>query len=100
MRQTFDEADFQRKLDQLETSNISASEETSLIWEGWTNSTGSRPLDAKKDILLAKQKALREARKKMIEAIRKENEKFSVLGLLPSGVDVIVDPREKLMKLP
>lgn len=93
MGQVFDEADYRRKLDALNSSNIGIGDEAGLIAEGWAKGSGSGPLDAKKDILLAKQRALREARKKMIRAIRAEEDKMRQNNLLPVEVEQIVTGR-------
>jgi len=90
MGQVFDEADYRRKLDALDSSNIGIGEEAGLIAEGWVKGTGSGPLDARKAVLAAKQNALREARKKMIKAIRAEEDKMRENNLLPVEVEQIV----------
>ncbi|WP_456622147.1 MULTISPECIES: hypothetical protein [unclassified Bradyrhizobium] len=86
MGQVFDEADYRRRLDALDSSNISVGEEAGLIAKGG----GSGPLDARKTILFAKQQALRAARKKMIKAIRAEQDRMRQNNLLPTEVEQIV----------
>lgn len=90
MGQVFDEADYQRRLAALRNSNISVREEAGLIWRGWVTGTGSAPLDARKDILDAKRRALEEAREKMIDAIEAADRDRRINGFLPSEVEQIV----------
>lgn len=90
MGQVFDEADYRRKLDALDSSNIAIGDEASDIAEGWLKGTGSGPLDARKQILEAKQLALRQARKEMIHAIRAAERDQSLNGGLPTEVEQIV----------
>lgn len=90
MGQVFDEADYRRRLDALDSSNMSVGEEFGLIAEGWAKGSGSGPLDARKAILAAKQDALRRARKKMIRAIRAEEDKARQNNILPTEVEQIV----------
>lgn len=51
---------------------------------------GTGPLNARKNILLAKQEALRQARKEMIKAIRAADEAQRAQSLLPVEVEQIV----------
>jgi len=93
MGQVFDEADYRRRLEALESSQISAGEEFGLMQEGWVSGSGSGPLDARKRILFAKQQALRAARKKMIQAIRAEEDRMRRNNMLPTEVEQIVTGR-------
>lgn len=100
MGQIFDEADYRRRLDALDTSNISLGAEVSDIGAGWSgllnplvhdpSKIGSGPLNARKDILQAKQDALRHARKEMINAIIKAEQDQAFNGGLPTEVEQIV----------
>lgn len=100
MGQIFDEADYRRRLDALDSSNITMGQEASDIWAGWkglmnplvfdSSKIGSGPLDARKSILAAKQDALRRTRKKMIQAIRAEEDKALQNNVLPTEVEQIV----------
>jgi hypothetical protein len=97
MGQVFDEADYRRKLDALDSSNIGIGEEAGLIAEGWAKGSGSGPLDAKKNVLAAKQRGLRDTRKKMIKAIRAEEEKMRQNDLLPVEVEQIVTGQSDML---
>ncbi|MCK1669435.1 hypothetical protein [Bradyrhizobium sp. 153] len=90
MGQVFDQADYRRRLDALDSSNISIGDEVSDIAEGWATGTGSGPLDARKSILLAKQEALRHARKELIRAIRAADDAQRANNVLPVEVEQIV----------
>lgn len=100
MGQVFDEADYKRKLEALNTSNISVGDELSDIGAGWSglanpfqirsDAIGTGPLNARKDILLAKKEALRQARKEMIKAIQQAERDASFNSVLPTEVEQIV----------
>lgn len=110
MGQVFDEADYRRKLEALDTSNISIGQEVGDIGSGWTGlvnpsvfgsgKIGDGPLNARKDILLAKQRALRQARKAMIKAIREADDAQRAKGILPVEVEEIVTGKsDELIKV-
>ncbi|MBR0931637.1 hypothetical protein JQ561_33930 [Bradyrhizobium diazoefficiens] len=97
MGQVFDEADYRRRLEALETSNIAVGEEAGLLGYDLLSGNmqekggnGQGALNARKDILLAKQRALRDARKKMVRAIRAAEDKARQNDLLPTEVEQIV----------
>lgn len=97
MGRVFDEAEYRRRLAALETSNMSVGDEVAAIGEGWVRGSGSGPLDARKSVLAAKQRGLREARKKMIRAIRAEEDRMRQNNLLPTEVEEIVTGRSDTM---
>lgn len=110
MGQVFDEKDYQQRLAALDTSNISLGDEVSDIGAGWSgllnpsvvgsSRIGSGPLNARKDILLAKQEALRQARKAMIHAIIKAEQDQALNGVLPTEVEQIVTGKsDELIKV-
>ncbi|EJN15692.1 hypothetical protein PMI42_00709 [Bradyrhizobium sp. YR681] len=94
MGQVFDEEDYRRRLEALETSDITVGQEAGLISEGvatyGSGSGAARALNARKDILLAKQEALRQARKEMIRAIIRAEQDQAFNGVLPAEVEQIV----------
>lgn len=94
MAQVFDEKDYQRRLEALDSSDVSIGQETSLIAQGiaqyGSGSGAARVLNARKDILQAKQEALRHARKEMIHAIIKAEQDQAFNGVLPTEVEQIV----------
>jgi hypothetical protein len=65
--------DYRRRLD--EAGEISTADEASLLLKGALTGTGFAPLNARQDIQLAKQDALRRARKEMLRAIREEDDR-------------------------
>ncbi|BAL77033.1 hypothetical protein [Bradyrhizobium cosmicum] len=100
MAQVIDEADYRRRLDALDSSNISLGDEVSDIGAGWSglldpsqfgsDNIGTGPLNARKNILQAKQEALRHARKELIKAIRAADDAQRAASLLPIEVEQIV----------
>jgi hypothetical protein len=100
MGQVIDEADYRRRLEALDTSDISIGAEVSDIGAGWSglvnplvtdpSKIGSGPLNARKDVLDAKQIALRQARKEMINAIIRAEQDQAFNGVLPTEVEQIV----------
>lgn len=106
MGRVFSEDDYQRRLDELDASNVSVGQEVGLIWEGamdyGAGSGAARVLNAKKDIMRAKQEALRQARKAMINAIRAAEREQSFNSILPTEVEEIAtgSPGEQLIKVP
>jgi hypothetical protein len=92
MGRIFDEEDFRRRLEQAE--DIPVKDEVRLIFDG------ADALAARKAMDDAKTNALRKARKKMIRAIREEDDRRRYNGLVPSEVEEIVTgSHDELVKL-
>jgi hypothetical protein len=102
MVRIFDEDDYRRRLDALAASNnISTSEEAGLLLKGMLTGTGFGPLNARQDIFLAKQRALIEARRALIRAIRAEEDKARQGAVIPLDVqEIVTGNSDTLVKVP
>lgn len=112
MGRVFNEADYQRRLQELDSSEITLGQELSDIGSGWaglmnpaefgSNAIGTGPLNARKDMLAAKKEALRQARKAMISAIRATEREQRFNSVVPTEVEEIATgaPGEQLVKVP
>ena len=100
MVRILDEDDYRRRLDQA--VEISTSEEAGLLLKGALTGTGFAPLNARQNILEAKQNALIRARKEMIRAIRAEDDRVQNGAILPIDVQEIVTggQGDELVKVP
>ena len=83
-----DEDDYRRRLDQA--VEISTSEEAGLLLKGALTGTGFAPLNARQNILEAKQNALIKARREMLHAIRAEDDRVQNGAIIPIDVQEIV----------
>jgi len=88
MVRILDEDDYRRRLDQA--VEISTSEEASLLLKGALTGTGFTPLNARQNILEAKQNASIKARREMLHAIRAEDDRVQNGAFIPIDVQEIV----------
>jgi len=100
MVRILDEDDYRRRLDQA--VEISTSEEAGLLLKGALTGTGFAPLNARQNILEAKQNALIRARREMLRAIRAEDDKARNDAVIPLDVQEIVTggQGDELVKVP
>jgi hypothetical protein len=99
MVRIFDEDDYRRRLD--EAGEISTADEAGLLLKGALTGTGFAPLNARQDIQLAKQDALRRARKEMLRAIRDEDDRVRNDAIIPIDVQKIVTgSSDEIVKVP
>lgn len=94
MGQVFDEADYRRRLEAAQ-NEISTATELRFIANG-----DLRGLNAAKAHQEAKQAALRQARKQMLQAIEAARRDQALNGLVPTEVEEIVTgPSDELVKV-
>jgi hypothetical protein len=99
MVRIFDEDDYRRRLD--EAGEISTADEASLLLKGALTGTGFAPLNARQDIQLAKQDALRRARKEMLRAIRDEDDRVRNDAIIPIDVqEIVTGSSDEIVKVP
>ena len=100
MVRILDEDDYRRRLDQA--VEVSTSEEAGLLLKGALTGTGFTPLNARQNILEAKQNALIKARREMLHAIRAEDDKAQNGAIIPLDVQEIVTggQGDELVKVP
>jgi hypothetical protein len=99
MVRIFDEDDYRRRLD--EAGEISTADEASLLLKGALTGTGFAPLNARQDIQLAKQDALRRARKEMLRAIREEDDRVRNGAIIPIDVqEIVTGSSDEIVKVP
>jgi hypothetical protein len=99
MVRIFDEDDYRRRLD--EAGEISTADEASLLLKGALTGTGFAPLNARQDIQLAKQDALRHARKEMLRAIRDEDDRVRNGAIIPIDVqEIVTGSSDEIVKVP
>jgi hypothetical protein len=99
MVRLFDEDDYRRRLD--EAGEISTADEASLLLKGALTGTGFAPLNARQDIQLAKQDALRRARKEMLRAIRDEDDRVRNDAIIPIDVqEIVTGSSDEIVKVP
>jgi hypothetical protein len=99
MVRIFDEDDYRRRLD--EAGEISTADEASLLLKGALTGTGFAPLNARQDIQLAKQDALRRARKEMLRAIREEDDRVRNDAIIPIDVqEIVTGSSDEIVKVP
>jgi hypothetical protein len=99
MVRIFDEDDSRRRLD--EAGEISTADEAGLLLKGALTGTGFAPLNARQDIQLAKQDALRRARKEMLRAIREEDDRVRNGAIIPIDVqEIVTGSSDEIVKVP
>ena len=99
MVRIFDENDYRRRLD--EAGEISTADEAGLLLKGALTGTGFAPLNARQDIQLAKQDALRRARKEMLRAIREEDDRVRNGAIIPIDVqEIVTGSSDEIVKVP
>jgi len=100
MVRILDEEDYRRRLDQA--GEISTSDEAALVLKGALTGTGFAPLNARQNILEAKQNALIKARREMLRAIRAEDDRVQNSAVIPIDVQEIVTggQGDELVKVP
>jgi hypothetical protein len=99
MVRIFDEDDYRRRLD--EAGEISTADEAGLLLKGALTGTGFAPLNARQDIQLAKQDALRRARKEMLRAIRDEDDRVRNDAIIPIDVqEIVTGSSDEIVKVP
>ena len=100
MVRILDEDDYRRRLDQA--VEISTSEEAGLLLKGALTGTGFAPLNARQNILEAKQNALIKARREMLRAIRAEDDRAQNGAVIPLDVQEIITggQGDELVKVP
>jgi hypothetical protein len=99
MVRIFDEDDYRRRLD--EAGEISTADEAGLLLKGALTGTGFAPLNARQDIQLAKQDALRRARKEMLRAIREEDDRVRNGAIIPIDVqEIVTGSSDEIVKVP
>jgi hypothetical protein len=102
MARVFDEADYRRRLDALSTSNTPVGTEVGLLIKGFFQGDVLGPVRAHNEILLAKQEALRQARKALVKQIQAEMDKRRNDAIIPLDVQEIITGGEadELVKVP
>ncbi|WP_316214298.1 hypothetical protein [Bradyrhizobium sp. SZCCHNR2032] len=99
MGQVFDEADYRRRLDAA--AEISTGEEARLLIKGVFSGDSFGPLNARKTMNEAKQRALIKARRELIHRIRAEDDRMRQNRLIPKDVEEIVTgSSDELVKVP
>jgi hypothetical protein len=99
MVRIFDEDDYRRRLD--EAGEISTADEAGLLLKGALTGTGFAPLNARQDIQLAKQDALRRVRKEMLRAIREEDDRVRNGAIIPIDVqEIVTGSSDEIVKVP
>ena len=99
MVRILDEDDYRRRLDQA--VEISTGEEIGLLAKGILTGDSFGPLNARKDILIAKQNELIKARREMLKAIRAENDRVRDGAIIPIDVqEIVTGPSDELVKVP
>lgn len=99
MARVFDEADYRARLDQA--AEISTPDEARLVIKGIFSGDSFGLLNAQKQMNIAKQNALRQARKQMMQAIRAEDDKIRATNVIPQEVQEIVTGQDdELVQVP
>jgi predicted ATP-grasp superfamily ATP-dependent carboligase len=101
MVRIFDEADYRRRLEALESNDNISFQELGLVVEGMLKGTDFGPLDARKAINQAKIQALLQARKELIRAIRAADDKVRAGAVIPIDVqEIVAGGGDELVKVP
>jgi hypothetical protein len=99
MVRILNEDDYRRRLDQA--VEISTGEEIGLLVKGILSGDSFGPLNARKDILYAKQAELVKARREMLKAIRAENDRVRTGAIIPIDVqEIVTGTSDELVKVP
>jgi hypothetical protein len=99
MVRILDEADYRRRMDQA--MEISTGEEADLLLKGIFTGDSFGPLNARKAIGIAKQEALRKARKEMLHAIRAEDDRIRTSAVIPIDVqEIVTGSGDELVQVP
>jgi hypothetical protein len=99
MVRILDEADYRRRLDAA--AEISTGEEATLLVKGIFSGDAFGPLNSRKAMDVAKQNALRKARKEMMQAIRAEDDKARASAVIPIDVqEVATGKSDELVQVP
>jgi hypothetical protein len=99
MVRILDEADYRRRLDAA--AELSTGEEATLLVKGIFSGDSFGPLNARKAMDIAKQDALRKARRDMLKAIRAEDDKVRIGAIIPIDVQEIATGKsDELVQVP
>jgi hypothetical protein len=99
MVRILDEADYRRRADAA--IEISTGEEAGLLLKGIFTGDSFGPLNARLAIGIAKQEALRKARKEMLKAIRAEDDRIRNGAIIPIDVqEIVTGSSDELVQVP
>jgi hypothetical protein len=99
MVRVFDEADYRRRLDAA--AELSTSEEATLLVKSIFSGDAFGPLNARKAMDIAKQNALRKARKEMMQAIRAEDDRNRANAIIPIDVtELATGKSDEIVQVP